>query len=950
VETARNQMQSALQELGRTVSTYFTPEERLSFAHFAESKRSGMSLDDVDKFAIPLAVSADLADQEVHWRFELMMQWGPLPNHSVNPQPFIDVQRRRGRFAELGQQTEQYASLLRPDNRTPHLIAAADAYDATGDPQNEMRVLGRVFPGLDQTRQERYFKLLLNQQPEELIRIASTWTDSALWGEQAANYAVAHGNPSLAHAVVQARSKARPLVWSKAYSALVGLYLSEPTPDINHAFLGALGDDSIGKRLAKPVDRTQQLAGNTWFYYGSRYGEYLGTSKQGNPEDFVAAILEQSPASASGYMTLAEYYAGAGDFNRAIADYEHTLELSPDRPDVYDSLAVVYYKQGDRTAALAQWKQALLLLTKQLSNSRVPEAFWKDFGRTCDQLRIRHLYTELKPDAESIVKTYLRYNGTWQSNAVIHPAYVAQGDPVAATNWLLDVANSAPEPARVLGDVADASWIPQAQRALVYKRVLELKENALAKLDGIERQSAQHEINDWQERWIRFLVTTKQYSDAAGAIAALSPDTRAALQKSLIPLDLRVAAQLGTLDAKLDSYRSAPESAPQAELLRTAARQLFEAGDKQSARKILELVFAHEIQEHKLIAANFLGLAEIRIAAGDMPGALDLLRRLVIVVGNPFENLDPAAALLEKTGHNAEAIEFLEELVKSTPWETSYRLRLAKARLAAGSDLANADESLFTIASSPSSLYDLRLKAAAAISGRASRDLGGGELNLLAGGNPALQPGAADKFYYYEARIRAAEITTDPLIKAQLLSHCVIDFPRRDSARVPLFAASTIVASDHYGLAIIEPLFQTQYFHLDDQPDSQEDQIISARDDEDDSGGESEVLSFSDEQLSPAQRAHVSKLIADAMVRTDRMPDALAFYQAARSQEKSAENRKLLDRRITDIKSILRIQHVNAKRQPLLHEALEQDRVVRPRLLARSMPVPIAAPKGSLKP
>ena len=73
-----------------------------------------------------------------------------------------------------------------------------------------------------------------------------------------------------------------------------------------------------------------------------------GTAKLGDPEDFLPAILEESPASASGYLTLADYYAGAGDTKRAIADYNHALELSPNRPDVYDSLAVAYYKQGDR--------------------------------------------------------------------------------------------------------------------------------------------------------------------------------------------------------------------------------------------------------------------------------------------------------------------------------------------------------------------------------------------------------------------------------------------------------------------------------------------------------------------------------------------------------------------------------------------------------------------------
>jgi tetratricopeptide (TPR) repeat protein len=750
--------------------------------------------------------------------------------------------------------------------------------------------------------------------------------------------------------VVQSRGKARPAVWNKSYNALVGLYFSEPTAEVNNEFLTVLGDDPIAARLAKPVDRDQQLAGNTWFYYGSRYGVYLGTLKQGNPEDFLAGILEQSPASSSGYLTLADYYAGAGDANRAIADYQHTLELSPNRADVYDSLAVVYYKQGDRAGALAQWKQALAVLAKQLNSSRVPDSFWRDFGRTCDQLRTRHLFPELKPDSDAIVRTYLRYNGNWMSNAILHPAYAAQGDPAAATVWLVDVTSSAQDPARVLGDVADASWIPQTQRALIYKRVLELKETAIGKLDSIERQNAQQELDSWQERWIRYLVTTKQYAEAAAAIAALPQETRQVENNALIPLDLRVAAQLGTLDAKLTSYRTEPQSTPSAELLRTAARQLFEAGDKQSARKILEMVFAREIEEHKLVAANFLGLAEIRLAAGDTAGALDLLHRLVVAVGNPFENLDPAAALLEKTGHNAEAIEFLGQLVKSAPWDGSYRLRLAKAKLAASSDATSAMDALSAIASAPASTYDLRLKAAASLTGTSSRDLGSGELNLLVAGKSALTAAAADKFYYYEARERTAENTADPQVKLQLLNHCVIDFPRRESARVPLFDAATSAKSDSYALAIIEPLFQTQYFRSDvSQAPNEEEQIVTSGEDEDESGNESNSLYSGEEQLSPAQRARLSKLIADTMTRVGRLPDALSYYQTARNLETSAENRKQLNRRIADMKSIMKIQRENAARQPLLHEALEQDRVVRPKLLARSGPTNTATGKGGGK-
>lgn len=660
INTARDGMAAALREMGSAANTYFTPEERLTFAGFAEARRNGMNADDLEKFAIPLAESAALADQESRWRFELMMQRAGLPNYYANAQPFIELERRRGRFAELGPQMEQFANALPVTLRTAPLLAAADAYRSAGDQQNERRVLyGISAYDLDTARQQRLFELLLARHPQELVEIASIWHHPA--SEKAADFVIANGDARLAHAVVEARGQMRPAVWTKSYNALVGLYFAESAADVNSAFLGALGDNTIADRLAKPIDRSQQLAGNTWFYYGSRYGEYLGTKhgamKFGNPEDFLPALLEQSPATSSGYLILADYYAGAGDTERAITDYNHTLELSPNRPEVYDRLAAAYFKQGDRAAALTEWKQAFAMLSKQLNSGHVPESFWTDFGRTCDQLRTRHLYAELKPDADAILRAYLRQNGNWRSNALLQPAYAAVGDAASAATWLLDISSAAPDPTLILSDVADAAWIPLAERAPIYQRILEARQDALSKLTGLERDNAQQEIDSWQVRWVTYLVRTKKYAQAADAIAALPEQTREARAGALVPLDLRGAAQLGTLDQKIAGYRAQPRTVPDSAILRNAARQLFESGDTQSARKVLEFVCAREIDEHQLHAANFLGLAEIRLASGDTPGALDLLRRLVAAVGNPFENLDPAAALLENAGHNRDAIE-----------------------------------------------------------------------------------------------------------------------------------------------------------------------------------------------------------------------------------------------------------------------------------------------------
>jgi len=942
IETARNGMAAALLEMGHTVDTYFTPEERLAFAHFAESKRSGMTLEDVETLAIPLAQSAALAEQEARWRYEALMQRAGVAKYYPNIQPFVDLQRRRGRFAELGEQMEQVARAMLSDGRVAPLLAAADAYRSAGDEANELRVRSMVFSMnvLDVSKHPRYFELLLKRQPQELVRIASSWPSS--YSQQAADYVVANGSATLAHEIVQARSKARAAVWNKAYTALVGLYFAEPTAEVNRAFVAALGDDPIGARLGKPVDRTQQLAGNTWFYYGSRYGEYLGKTKLGKSEDFLPAILEENPASASAYLTVAEYYAGAGDSKHAIADYNLALELSPNRPDVYDNLAVSFYKQGDREGALAQWKRALAVLGTQLNTPHVPESFWADFGRTCDQLATRHLFGELKSDADAILRNYLRRNGNYRSNALLHSAYAALGDPASATAWLLDLSSVAHDPSVILADVVDGSWIPLAHRAPIYQRILDSKETSLSKLSGLERQYAEQDLGSWQVRWAQYLIRTKQYTAAASVIDALPDEIRQAQAGNLVPLDLQVAAQIGTLDSKLTAYRTESQNAPAPDNLRKAARVLFEAGDKQSARKIVELVFASEIEERRLIAANFLGLAEIRIASGDTAGAVELLRRLVVAVGNPFENLDPAAALLEKTGQNAEAIEFLDELVKSAPWEPSYRLRLAKAKLATDASPVEAHDELVSIASGTGVPYDLRVKAALTLSGRDHSDLGSGELNVLAGSAAAITVSVADRFYFYEARIIAAKNVADAQARTQLLSHCIIDFPRREDARLPLFKAATAVKSDEYALGVVEPLFNTQFLRNDTPGISKQDEEIINADEEDEGG----ISGSPTARRTRSQQAEAARMIADSMSRLDRFADALSYYQTARHLETSADVRKVLLRKIAGLKSVLRMQQQNAARQPLLHEALEQDRVVRPRLLTSTVPALKSAATG----
>lgn len=72
------------------------------------------------------------------------------------------------------------------------------------------------------------------------------------------------------------------------------------------------------------------------------------------------------------------------------------------------------------------------------------------------------------------------------------------------------------------------------------------------------------------------------------------------------------------------------------------------------------------------------------------------------------------------------------------------------------------------------------------------------------------------------------------------------------------------------------------------------------------------------------------------MDRLNRLNQALPYLQLAQKLEKAPARKKEIAVEIASVKTRLRRQRLNARRQPILHAELEQDRVVRPRLVARS--------------
>jgi len=933
---AANGMRTAMTEMGTVARRYFTPEEKVSFGTFAQTVRASLNPMATDNFAFPLVQAAGLTEIEARWRYELMMSLPARDIELVNQmQQLVQLQRERLKFAELGQQLEKFVPRVQPEAYGAVNQAAAEAYRAAGDEQKELELLSNLSPGyLDPNNQARFLELLLKQRPQQLVRVASGWTP---FGQIAADYVVLNGNAELAQAVVATRSHARPAVWQKSYTSLVGLYFAETRPAINEAFVSALGNQTIGERLGKPVDREKQLAGDVWFYYGSRYGEYLGDTKLGVAEDFLPAVVEQSPASAGGYQSLGDYYFDKGDTRRAIEQFHYTLQLSPGIASVHDKLALAYFQEGNRAQAIAEWKQVFNTLVVELNKSGMNESFWADFGRACDHLQKRHLFAEVQPEVDQVLRAYLHRNGNYRSNALLHSAYIAQANPATATAWLLEIASAAPDPVSVLADVVEVSWMPLPQRGPIYQRILDSRKLAVEKSEGMEKEGATSALRDWQLRWVRYLVETKQFSQAGDAIAPLRQDTWKHDAAALVPYEMQVAAQLGTLDAKIAEYAAEPQTAPSADALRTAAQQLLEAGDKQSARKILEFLFAGELQDHQLVAANFLGLAEIRIETGDTPGAVSLLKRLVLVVGDAYQNMDSAAALLEKTGHAAEAIEFLEPLAKSAPWEPNYRLRLAKAQLAIARDKGGAQDSLAKIAADGTDLYAVRVQAAEALGGFGSqKNLGSAELNLLASGVKVITPASADQPFFYDSRLAAARNSPDASVRMQILGKALADTPSREDARLPFFRAAESLRLDETALASVEQLLRDQRLRQIVLNTSYRDEEIIS-DDETSAVDQQEPPVTASLQLQQDQRAQTARAVGNALTRLQRLAEAAAYLQVAQRLEKTPAVKKAITAELLEVQARLRREKLNAARQPILHEELEQNRLVRPRLVARAI-------------
>ncbi|HZD95196.1 MAG TPA: hypothetical protein VE133_13135, partial [Candidatus Sulfotelmatobacter sp.] len=546
----------------------------------------------------PVAEKAGVSTLQAKLMYEQMVS-SPGNNDAVYP--LEQLQTRRLKLTEMGQQFEQIAVAQKPAYATRYLFQSLDAFKGAGSETDELRVLREIaqLQPLSGQFQDRYFELLLDKDPQRLLQIAG---DPNAHGDAAVNFLMAHADAKLTLSAVEARSASEPPVWRSAYMALTGLYFGDRSLPVQNAFASALADDTIAQRLAKAGNRKQALAGDVWFYYGSRYGEYLGLLKKGDPEDFLPAEMEHTPNRAAPYFNTAFYYEEAGDLPRAINDYQHVVEIDSRRIDAHNRLAGIYWKQKQEEPALGEWKRALELLKVQTTTSTTLETFWGDFAATVNSLASRKLLAQFQPGVNEVLHNYVKRNGAYRLDPLLRSVLAHAENPGAASALLLELSADAPEKLSFLRQfLAEQSGF-KIDREPIFRRVLELAREAAQRAEGSAHEYAQQEFEGFEIQWLEYLLESKQMDRLRGEMATL-PKSLWERRTELVTLQLKVAAQSAGLDAVLGEYRADSEHAPSAQVLRKTATELQQAGDKQSARKILEFVFTREIENHDLTAA-----------------------------------------------------------------------------------------------------------------------------------------------------------------------------------------------------------------------------------------------------------------------------------------------------------------------------------------------------------
>jgi hypothetical protein len=253
---------------------------------------------------------------------------------------------------------------------------------------------------------------------------------------------------------------------------------------------------------------------------------------------------------------------------------------------------------------------------------------------------------------------------------------------------------------------------------------------------------------------------------------------------------------------------------------------------------------------------------------------------MTLVSGDEFETFAPAATLLAEHGRTAEAVSFLHDRVKAVPWDSAAKLQLA--RLLSGDERRNVALGLIQ---DGDAVYPIRASAARLAPEPAADS--SSELGLLQHGK--ITPNEASKPFYVEARKVAG------LLREALAIH-----PSDDQLRLETLRSALAAKQDSVAIALASHLRIDEGF----------------------------PSTFG---LGEPARAEIARDVAQAYEREGDVGGAITFTNIAIRLGLDLEaTKKQLEAEQSRVME-------NARRAPQIHEHLEQEHVVGPRLPGRAI-------------
>lgn len=653
----------ALEEMASALKRHGTDAQRAAFASFLEKQRAVHPPAMLPGVFLPIVRAGGYAELEARWIFQALM----LKPGDEEMMPWLDtlvhLQSARMRHEELGLQLEAYWR-VHPNNdqKVQVLQQAADAFRSAGNVAAEMRLR-------EQLRDTRYYELLARFQPGQLALVAARSS-----GFEALDAAVRYAAPPDALRAIPARGGARlPPVWTDSYLALAGLYGGVRTEEIRRAFAAVLGPMVIQERLAARPDPRRVLVDHAWYYYAARYGEYLAAGGDAAAADFLPAALEGAPASPGKYWDLGEYYYEAGDRDRALSEYVYALQLDPGMAAAAARSARILFDKGDHAGAAARWQDAFEAFRSMQERGRLPANFWRDVREAMADVARRGQTAAVRPALEAFLKGYIRSSGGFRLAQLLQPLIENSSRPAQDMAWIAGLSRASGDRTGTLEPIWQAPWLPDAAREPLIQAILESAAAEVEKAPLGDREWKQSNWNEWRLRWLEYLIARKDAARARRALEEIPEEVRLASAGRVQAAEVRLAVLESQLPLLMERWRRDPEAAPPPETLLRAAGDLRLSGDAAAARRVLEYVYSRNLAAFRLEPSNFLGLAEVKLEEGALADALALLRRMALVSAEPFAGLTPAARLLERFGHRAEAAEFARRRVKAVPWDAEAR-------------------------------------------------------------------------------------------------------------------------------------------------------------------------------------------------------------------------------------------------------------------------------------